>query len=93
MKMKRMWDAYGYLWHVNLPLRLNAKDSNVPTDGYMAEGIMGQNILIIPSKDLVIVKVANSQSRGMDLVKFLTPVLDAIDKDILLYNLKEIYGV
>ena len=22
----RMWGAYGYLWHVNLPLRLNAKN-------------------------------------------------------------------
>jgi len=61
-------------------LRLNAKDSNIPADGYMAEGIMGQNILIIPSKDLVIVKVANSQDRGIDLVKFLEMVLDAIDE-------------
>ena len=75
-----MWKAYGYLWHVNLPLRLNAKDSNIPADGYMAEGVMGQNIIIIPSKDLVIVKVANSQDRGMDLVKFLTLMLDAIDE-------------
>jgi len=76
----RMWKAYGYLWHVNLPLRLNAKDSNIPADGYMAEGVMGQNIIIIPSKNLVIVKVANSQGRGIDLVKFLTLVLDSIDE-------------
>jgi len=61
------------------PLRLNAKGSNIPADGYMAEGIRGQNIIVIPSKDLVIVKVANSQGTGMDLVKFLTLVLDAID--------------
>jgi len=77
----KMWKAYGYLWHVNLPLRLNAKDSNIPADGYMAEGIMGQNIVIIPSKELVIVKVANSEGKGIDLVKFLTLVLDAIDED------------
>jgi len=75
----RMWEAYGYLWHVNLPLRLNAHGSNIPADGYMAEGIMGQNIIIIPSKDLIIVKVANKQGRGINLVKFLTLVLDAID--------------
>ena len=73
----RMWKAYGYLWHVNLPLRLNAEGSNIHADGYMAEGIMGQNIIIIPSKELVIVKVANSQDKGMDLVKFLTLVLDS----------------
>jgi CubicO group peptidase (beta-lactamase class C family) len=76
----RMWKAYGYLWHVNLPLRLGARDSNIPADGYMAEGIMGQNIIIIPSRDLVVVKVANSQDKGMDLVEFLTLVLDAIDE-------------
>ncbi len=76
----RMWDAYGYLWHVNLPLRLGASDSNIPADGYMAEGIMGQHIFIIPSKDLVIVKVANEQGTGMNPVEFLTLVLDAIDK-------------
>jgi hypothetical protein len=77
----RMWDAYGYLWHVNLPLRLNAKNSNIPADGYMAEGILGQNIIVIPSKDLVIVRVANEQGERMDLVKFLTMVLDTIDED------------
>ena len=76
----KMWKAYGYLWHVNLPLRLNAKGSNIPADGYMAEGVLGQNIIIIPSRDLVIVKVANSQDRGMDLVKFLSLVLDAIGR-------------
>lgn len=75
----RMWDAYGYLWHVNLPLRLNAQGSNIPADGYMAEGIMGQNIIIIPSRDLVIVKVANAQDGGMDLARFLTLILDAIE--------------
>ncbi len=77
----KMWDAYGYLWHVNLPLRLGARHSNIPADGYMAEGIMGQNIVIIPSKDLVIVKVANAQEGGMDLVRFLTLVLDAIEDE------------
>ena len=45
----------------------------------MAEGVLGQNIVIIPSKDLVIVKVANQTSEGMDLVKFLTMVLSAIE--------------
>ena len=77
----RMWNAYGYLWHVNLPLRLGAPDSGIPADGYMAEGIMGQNIVIIPSKGLVVVKVANSQSRGIDLGKFLTLVLNAVEDE------------
>jgi len=80
----RMWGAYGYLWHVNLPYRLKWSNSpisrdTIPSDGYMAEGVMGQNIFIIPSRDLVIVRVANKTGEGMDLVKFLTMVLGAIE--------------
>jgi len=79
-----MWGAYGYLWHVNLPYRLRWSKSSVsresiPKDGYMAEGVLGQNIFIIPSKDLIIVRVANETRGHMDLVKFLTMVLSAIE--------------
>jgi CubicO group peptidase (beta-lactamase class C family) len=80
----KMWNGYGYLWHVNLPIRLSFSRSPIstaaiPPDGYMAEGVRGQNIFILPSKDLVIVRVA-SQTRGaMDLVKFLTMVLSSIE--------------
>lgn len=80
----QMWNAYGYLWHVNLPNRLKANRSpistdSIPADGFMAEGVLGQNIIIIPSKDLVIVRVANQKETRMDLVKFLTMVLSAIE--------------
>jgi CubicO group peptidase (beta-lactamase class C family) len=44
----------------------------------MAEGVMGQSIVIIPSKDLVIVRVANETAGHMDPVKFLTMILEAI---------------
>jgi CubicO group peptidase (beta-lactamase class C family) len=79
-----MWGAYGYLWHVNLPYRLRWSKSStsreaIPKDGYMAEGVLGQNIFIIPSKDLIIVRVANETGGHMDLVKFLTMVLSAIE--------------
>jgi hypothetical protein len=47
----------------------------------MAEGITGQNTIIIPSRDLAIVKVANAQDRATDLVSFLTLVLDAIEDE------------
>ena len=81
----RMWDAYGYLWHVNLPRRLTFGHSSlstesIPVDGYMAEGVLGQSIFIIPSLDLVIVRVANQTEGRMDLVKFLTMVLAAIER-------------
>jgi CubicO group peptidase (beta-lactamase class C family) len=76
----RMWNAYGYLWHVNLPLRLRDFSGILPKDGFMAEGILGQNIVIIPSRDLVIVRVANQIKENMDLVKFLTLIITAIEK-------------
>jgi CubicO group peptidase (beta-lactamase class C family) len=76
-----MWDAYGYLWHVNLPLRLGALDSRIPADGYMAQGIMGQSLIIMPSQNLVIVTVASAQDREVDLVRLLTLVLDAIEDE------------
>lgn len=81
----RGWAAYGHLWHVNLPNRLSINRSpvstgTIPPDGYMAEGVLGQTIVIIPSKELVIVRVANETKGKMDLVKFLTMVLEAIEK-------------
>jgi len=56
-------------------------DSNIPADGHMAESIMGQGILISPSRDLARVKVADAQDSGTDLVRFLTLVLDAIEDE------------
>jgi len=80
----KMWNGYGYLWHVNLPTRLSISRSPIstaaiPPDGYMAEGVRGQNIFILPSKDLVIVRVASQTREAMDSVKFLTMVLSAIE--------------
>ncbi len=79
-----MWPAYGYLWHVNLPYRLKSSQTSlstdaIPRDGYMAEGVLGQNIFIIPSQDLVIVRVANQTQEHMDPVKFLTMILETIE--------------
>ena len=81
----KMWAAYGYLWHVNLPYRLTFARSpistqSIPADGFMAEGVLGQNIIIIPSMDLVVVRVANQTRKSMDLVKFLNMILNAIER-------------
>lgn len=75
-----MWDAYGYLWHVNLPVRLSGNGSStdtIPADGFMAQGVQGQTIIIIPSKDLLIVKVASQRKVRMDLARLVTLVIDA----------------
>jgi len=79
----RMWRGYAYLWHVNFPMRLRMDTSEIPGDCFMAEGVMGQNIIIIPSRNMVIVKVANSRDPhpDMDMRKFLPMVLGSIVAD------------
>lgn len=78
------WAAYGLLWHVKLPLRLKysgfevSSDTNIPRDSYMAEGTGGQNIFIIPSKNLVIVRVASQRAARLDEVEFLEAIIGAV---------------
>jgi CubicO group peptidase (beta-lactamase class C family) len=76
----QMWQAYAYLWHINFPMRTRTAATRIPADGFMAEGVQGQKIMIIPSKDLVVVKVAATGSThpDLDLKRFLTLTLDAI---------------
>lgn len=87
-----MWKYYGYLWHVNLPQRLapaNLADNltkkkgsvvpvkGIPADAYMAAGVLGQYIVIVPSKDLIIVRVANENREKIDLARLITMVINA----------------
>lgn len=73
---------YGYLWHVNLPVKLKAADSKIPADSYMAHGIYGQCIIVIPSKDLVIIRVGDDDIdlRGFDKKGYILRILDSIKK-------------
>jgi CubicO group peptidase (beta-lactamase class C family) len=88
-------DWVQYMWHVNAPTRLGIQPDpcdalfcepteyvDLPQDTFFAEGVQGQFIYIMPSRDLVIVRfgadaiaaeVWDDYSRG-----FLTKVLDAI---------------
>jgi hypothetical protein len=64
---------YGYLWHLEFPGRFSVAAppslkkaaftpediKNLPHDAFMAEGIFGQMITVIPSLDLVIVRTAD----------------------------------
>lgn len=52
---------------------------DAPTDLYWADGFEGQNVFIIPSKELVIVKLSLSQGDYLDDNKFLAGIIDAVE--------------
>ena len=93
-------DWYRYFWHQNLSMRLGEQTrdlkkcpigfcfpltfANVPADAFMAKGVFGQYVVIIPSEDTVIVRLAQDQAGSEnwdDWGQSVIPaVLDAIVK-------------
>jgi CubicO group peptidase (beta-lactamase class C family) len=88
-------DWYRYLWHQNPPVRLGTQDAacdalfctptafvDLPPDTFFAEGINGQFIFIVPSADMVVVRLANDSpgSEHWDdyAREFLTLMLEAL---------------
>lgn len=89
-------DWVQYLWHVNLPTRLGEQPdqcdaifcspteyTDLPQDGFFAEGVQGQFIFVIPSADIVVVRFAQDGFMSAELWDdysrgFLHALLDAI---------------
>lgn len=88
-------DWYRYLWHQNPPARLGTQPAtcgdlhcpptayaDLPPDTFFAEGINGQFIFIIPSTDMVVVRLANdgpgSETWDEYAAEFLRLMLDAV---------------
>ncbi len=59
-------------------LNTNGKYPNVPRDMYSANGFQGQRVYIIPSKDLVIVRMGLAEDPEFDFNSFLNEILSAI---------------
>jgi CubicO group peptidase (beta-lactamase class C family) len=69
---------YGYLWWLRPSLGGSA-GSIIPEDMFFALGLFTQQIFVIPSKDLVIVRMANDlASYEWNEVDFLTIILESL---------------
>lgn len=68
---------YAYLWHTNLPEKFHRPQTTIPADAFMARGIFGQWIAVIPSHNLVIAKNADDQC-ALDEAKFMEMVIEAV---------------
>ena len=92
---KRCEDWNQWLWHVNPPIRLGTQPTtcsdfyctptavaDLPPEAYFAEGINGQFIFVVPSADLVIVRLGmdgSGSERWDDYARgFLGAVLGAL---------------
>jgi CubicO group peptidase (beta-lactamase class C family) len=70
-------DFYGYQWWL-APALDGYEGSAIPSDTFLAWGIYGQQLFVIPSRQLVVVRVADDPgSPAWDEVEFLTRILAA----------------
>jgi CubicO group peptidase (beta-lactamase class C family) len=72
---------YGAQWWLNAGAPGNPSlryYPDVPADLYWADGFEGQNVFVLPSKKLVVVKLSLSQGDYLDDNKFLAEIIQAI---------------
>jgi CubicO group peptidase (beta-lactamase class C family) len=67
-------DSYGALWWLNR----NRRHPHIPEDAFGCEGYEGQYIWVIPSKDLVLVRLALENGRKLDPDVFVPAVAGAL---------------
>ncbi|QLE01093.1 serine hydrolase [Galbibacter sp. BG1] len=64
----------GHFW-----LNASKKLPDVPTDAYFADGFQGQRVYIVPSKDLVVVRMGLASGDAFDFNGFLSGITGAIE--------------
>ena len=78
------WGKYGALWWVNAGDKNNHRHRryrDVPEDCYSAMGFEGQSLWIIPSKNLVIVRLSCEHDHLLDGNAFLADIIKACNKN------------
>ena len=72
---------YGSQWWLNSGEKgneINRLLPNVPTDMYMMDGYEGQRVFVVPSSDLVVVRLGQNKNGGFDYDEFLSSVISCI---------------
>lgn len=75
-------DVYGYQWWLNLPNEASEGGRPwpaLPADAYSARGHWGQTLTVVPSLDLVFVRMADDRDGTFDYNRFSALVLDLIE--------------
>lgn len=73
--------AYGAQFWLNVGPADNPRARSmpdVPSDTYSADGFAGQNVFVIPSHDLVVVKLSESRGDYLDDNRFLADIIAAL---------------
>ncbi|MFM8912413.1 MAG: hypothetical protein ACKOE6_05755, partial [Flammeovirgaceae bacterium] len=72
---------YGAQIWLNAGARANPSErrfDQVPNDMYLMDGFEDQNVVMVPSKNVVIVRLGLSQKRSFDVNQFVHDVLAAL---------------
>ena len=60
---------------------LNNSQPNSPNDAYYMNGFHGQRVMIVPSKELVVVRLGVTYSGGFDFDGFLNKIIDVVESE------------
>ena len=74
---------YGFQWWLNAGEKNNPSNrlyDQLPVDMYWADGFEGQNVFIIPSKKLVVVRLGLTRASHWDESSFIETVIEGIAK-------------
>ena len=72
---------YGAQWWLNVGSKDNPSNRNfpdLPTDTFYADGFEGQFVFVVPSKNLVVVRLGLSQAGTPDMNKLVANVIDTL---------------
>ncbi len=71
----------GYMWWLNKPVPEQGKPkpcADAPEDAYYADGHWGQFVVVVPSEDVVIVRLGDDRNDAVDMNKLIPYALEVV---------------